>query len=66
MFPDPPDDPAATGVENLRSSLMRAVASTRPDEMAVQHYNIRRPDGSWEERHWSPLNTPVIDPARGA
>ena len=66
VFPDPPDDPKATGVENLRASLMRAIASRAPDEMAVQHYNIRRQDGTWEERHWSPLNTPVVDPSTGS
>jgi PAS domain S-box-containing protein len=31
--------------------------------MVVQAYPIPRPDGSWEERHWSPLNTPVLDAA---
>ena len=34
--------------------------------MAVQKYDIRKPDaegGSFETRHWSPLNTPVLDDA---
>ena len=65
VFPDPPDDPAATGERNLRASLERAIATGAPDAMAVQPYAIRRPDGTWEERHWSPLNTPVPDPATG-
>lgn len=33
--------------------------------MAVQQYDIRRPDadgGGFEERHWSPVNTPVFGP----
>jgi PAS domain S-box-containing protein len=64
-FPDPPDDPHATGTRNLRASLLRAIAAGAPDAMAVQHYAIRRPDGTWEERHWRPLNTPVADPATG-
>jgi two-component system sensor kinase FixL len=29
--------------------------------MPVQKYDIRRPDGAFEERYWSPLNTPVLD-----
>ena len=62
-FPDPPGDSDATGVLNLRASLDRALATRRRDVMPVQHYNIRRPDGSWEERHWAPRNTPVLDPA---
>jgi nitrogen fixation/metabolism regulation signal transduction histidine kinase len=28
--------------------------------MAVQKYDIRCPDGSFEERYWSPLNSPVL------
>ena len=33
--------------------------------MAVQRYDIRRPDtegGQFEERYWSPINTPVFSP----
>ena len=65
VFPDPPGDPAATGERNLRASLERAIATGTPDAMAIQPYAIQRPDGSWEERSWSPLNTPVVDAATG-
>jgi len=61
-FPDPPDDPDATGTRNLRQSFERAIRTRLPDTMAIQHYDIRRPDGSWERRDWSPVNTPVLDP----
>jgi len=63
VFPDNPDDPGASGVANLRASLRRVLAERRPDAMAVQKYAIRRPDaegGGFEERHWSPVNTPVF------
>jgi signal transduction histidine kinase len=63
VFPDNPDDPDATGVGNLRSSLLRVVAERAPDAMAVQKYDIPRPaseGGGFEERHWSPVNTPVL------
>ncbi len=63
VFPDNPDDPSATGTRNLRASLERAVATREPDAMAVQKYDIRKPDGSFEERWWSPVNTPVTDGA---
>jgi PAS domain S-box-containing protein len=65
VFPDDPNDPAATGVRNLRASLLRAMASRKPDRMAVQRYPIRRPaeaGGGFEVRYWSPLNTPVLGP----
>jgi two-component system, LuxR family, sensor kinase FixL len=61
VFPDNPDDPGATGVNNLQASLDRVLRTRRPDAMVVQKYDIRRPDGSFEERYWSPLNTPVLN-----
>jgi signal transduction histidine kinase/DNA-binding response OmpR family regulator len=65
VFPDNPDDPDATGVANLRSSLDRVRSELVPDTMAVQKYDIRRPEsegGGFEVRYWSPLNTPVFGP----
>jgi PAS domain S-box-containing protein len=64
VFPDNPDDPAADGVGNLRASLMRVLAVRRSDPMAVQKYDIARPEaegGGFEERYWSPVNTPILD-----
>jgi PAS domain S-box-containing protein len=63
VFPDNPDDPAATGVNNLRASLDRVLRGRIADTMAVQKYDIRRPaseGGGFEERHWSPVNSPVL------
>jgi signal transduction histidine kinase/DNA-binding response OmpR family regulator len=65
VFPDNPDDPAATGVRNLRDSLRRVLRNRAADTMAVQKYDIRRPEsdgGGFEERYWSPLNSPVLEP----
>lgn len=59
-FPDNPADPEATGTANLRASLDRVLAGRAADRMLVQKYDIRRPDGTFEERYWSPLNTPVL------
>jgi signal transduction histidine kinase/FixJ family two-component response regulator len=64
VFPDNPDDPSATGVSNLRLSLQRVLRDRVADTMAVQKYDIRRPDsegGGFEERFWSPKNSPVVD-----
>jgi signal transduction histidine kinase len=61
VFPDNPDDPAATGARNLRESLERVLKSCKSDSMAVQKYDVQRPDGGFEERFWSPINTPVLD-----
>lgn len=64
VFPDNPDDPAAEGVRNLHASLKRILQTGLPDAMPVQKYDIRRPEsegGGFEERYWSPINTPVLD-----
>jgi PAS domain S-box-containing protein len=61
VFPDNPADPSATGVKNLRASLERVVRTRRPDAMALQKYDIRRPDSDeFEERFWSPFNVPIL------
>jgi len=65
VFPDNPDDPGATGVRNLRASLERVLRGKVSDAMAVQKYDIRKPEsegGGFEERHWSPVNAPVLGP----
>ena len=66
VFPDNPDDPTASGVRNLRASLLRVLQNRCADTMAIQKYDIRiyGPDGArFEERYWSPVNTPVFDGA---
>jgi PAS domain S-box-containing protein len=63
MFPDNPDDPSATGVQNLRRSLQTVLQNRNMDVMAIQKYDIERPDsegGGFEERYWSPVNSPVL------
>ncbi|GGN51828.1 hypothetical protein GCM10011579_008120 [Streptomyces albiflavescens] len=63
-FPDNPGDPNADGVRNLDASLRRVLATREPDTMALQKYDIpimQRP-GHFEERWWSPINTPVLAP----
>ncbi|HLQ45836.1 MAG TPA: PAS domain-containing protein, partial [Planctomycetaceae bacterium] len=64
VFPDNPDDPGAAGMRNLRESLDSALRTGKPHTMAVQKYDFRRPDaegGGFEERYWSPINTPVFN-----
>ncbi|MBV8844982.1 MAG: response regulator [Bryobacterales bacterium] len=64
VFPDNPEDTAASGVRNLRASLSRVLESKIPDTMPIQKYDIRRPEtegGGFEERFWSPINSPVFN-----
>ncbi|TCS38026.1 PAS/PAC sensor hybrid histidine kinase [Paucimonas lemoignei] len=66
VFPDNPADPEATGVTNLRASLMRVLQNKRPDAMPIQKYDIPKHgdvNGEFEVRYWKPLNTPVLNTA---
>jgi PAS domain S-box-containing protein len=63
VFPDNPEDPSASGVANLHASFQRVLREKRADTMAIQKYDIQigGPNGvQFEERHWSPINTPVF------
>jgi len=60
VFPDNPEESVATGVNNLSASLRRVLRTRTAHAMAVQKYDIRRPDGNFEERYWNPVNTPVL------
>ncbi|MDX1836809.1 GGDEF domain-containing protein [Legionella taurinensis] len=64
VFPDNPNEPSPTGVNNLRASLQRVLQTKSPDTMAVQKYDIRIPEtegDAFEERYWSPMNVPVVN-----
>ncbi len=60
VFPDNPNDLNANGVSNLKASLDRVREHGAPDIMAIQKYDLRRPDGVFEEHYWSPINSPVF------
>ena len=60
VFPDNPRDRDATGTNNLSTSLETVRRSKEPHTMNVQKYDIRRPSGEFEERFWTPSNTPVL------
>lgn len=64
LFPDNPDAPSTTGTSDLYASLQRVLQHKKPDAMPVLRYDIPRPEsegGGFEERYWSPLNSPVVD-----
>src|ERR1700730_836779 len=66
VFPDLPGDPSADGMRNLRASLERVETNRCADAMNVQRYPIQldASEGSaWEERYWSPMNSPVFSPS---
>ena len=65
VFPDNPDDTTARGASSVRASLEMVLRHRMPHVMAVVKYDIRRPEsqgGGFEERYWSPVNSPVFGP----
>ncbi|MEU9167999.1 SpoIIE family protein phosphatase [Streptomyces sp. NPDC048420] len=64
VFPDNPNDPAATGMRNLAASLRRVLDTGERDAMALQRYDVEDPGrpGKWQVRYWSPVNAPVFGP----
>ncbi|MDQ5935173.1 MAG: two-component system, sensor histidine kinase and response regulator [Cyanobacteriota bacterium erpe_2018_sw_21hr_WHONDRS-SW48-000092_B_bin.40] len=64
VFPDNPADSTATGLRNVSASLDIVLTDHVTHTMAVQKYDVRRAEsegGDFEERFWSPVNSPVLD-----
>jgi PAS domain S-box-containing protein len=63
-LPEDPNDPLDTGVEALRASLARTIATGQPQSMPTQRYPIRTIDENGEEvfveRFWNAVNTPIF------
>ncbi|MFH9984604.1 PP2C family protein-serine/threonine phosphatase [Streptomyces luteogriseus] len=64
VFPENPNDPAAAGMRETQSSMLRVVATGERDTMALLRYDIEDPErpGHWVEHFWSPVNAPVLGP----
>lgn len=66
VFPDNPEEIGATGTGNLGRSLQSVRKNRTMHIMAIQKYDIPRPaaeGGGFEERYWSPRNSPVLNAA---
>jgi two-component system CheB/CheR fusion protein len=64
IFEAYPGNPAGTGaasVEILRASLEHVLATRRSESLPDLKCDIARPDGSFEERWWRTINSPVLD-----
>ncbi|WP_181885133.1 PAS domain S-box protein [Pontibacter diazotrophicus] len=63
-LPENPATPDANAAENLHNSLKRVLNTKEPHQMELQRYAAPIPahlGGGIEEKHWSPLNTPVLN-----
>ncbi|MFE2428408.1 PP2C family protein-serine/threonine phosphatase [Streptomyces sp. NPDC059373] len=64
VFPDNPANSGATGMRHVQASLRRVTETGERESMALQRYDVEVPGhpGTFEERYWSPVNTPVVGP----
>jgi PAS domain S-box-containing protein len=60
-FPENPDEVAADGASRLRASLTRVVTEKVQDALPLLKYDVAVDGGAYEEKYWSPINTPVLD-----
>lgn len=61
-FEEDPSHPSPDAYASLRGSLARVVSERRADVIGVHRFPMRRADGVFEERWWSPVSAPVLSP----
>ena len=61
VFPESPATTKAHGIKNLKASFQQVLRTKRTHRLALQHYDVPRADGGFEEKYWSPFSTPVLD-----
>lgn len=61
-FPDDPSNPGTSGVRDLTASLDRVLATSEPDFLSLQKYDVEVPGspGLFTTRYWSLVNAPVF------
>ncbi|MEW6091513.1 MAG: PAS domain S-box protein [Pseudomonadota bacterium] len=62
VFPENPHDPDADGASAMRESLRRVRQLNTSDATSVLRYPIHRPDGTFEDRYLTAVNSPVPGP----
>jgi PAS domain S-box-containing protein len=61
-FPQNPDDPDSTAIDEVRNSLLYAIQSGQPHTTAFVRYSVPRETAHgkvFDERFWSTVHTPV-------
>ena len=59
-FPDNPDDSSATGVSQIRDSLLKVLKTREPDHLPMLRYDVKPPMGPFVTRYWSVTNIPLL------
>ncbi|HET7083690.1 MAG TPA: PAS domain-containing protein [Rhizomicrobium sp.] len=59
-FPDNPAHSGATGVAQIRQSLLKVLKTRQPDHLSLLRYDVKEPGGLYRTRHWSVTNVPIL------
>jgi len=59
VFPDK-DDSRATGVSQVRQSLVNVLATRKTDVMPIIRFDVQSESGDFQPRYWAITNTPVL------
>lgn len=59
-FPANPEEEKPTGVDRLRESFRKVIATKQAHEISRIRYDIRLGD-SFKQKYWKVMNTPVLD-----
>jgi hypothetical protein len=59
-FPDNPNHSGATGLAELRQSLLTVMKTRAADRIAMLRYDFKPPRGPYQIRYWSIVNTPIL------
>lgn len=60
-FPNNPNDPDATGEQDVRRSLEAVLSDKKEHRLPVQRYDLPDDEGMYVEQYWSTLNKPVLN-----
>ncbi len=60
-FPSNPNETKPTGVEKLRQSFQKVIATQQADEIPSIRYDIKLRGDAFEQEYWKVINTPVFD-----
>jgi PAS domain S-box-containing protein len=63
-LPENPGAPDEAAEQNVKASLLRVLATGKPETLVLQRYDIPAPGqpGGFEERWWSEIQTPIPGP----
>lgn len=59
-FPDNPNHSGATGLAEIRRSLLTVMKTREADSLPMLRYDFKPPRGPYQIRYWSIVNTPIL------